>query len=318
MHSERDLQTEKDQSAVSNTGLRHEAFVYDSDDGFAGRMAQFLEAGLEEGAAVVAVTTRSNWASLRDMLGTTAEQVSFTDRDTCYVRPASAIAAYDATLRHHLRGGAPSVRVLAEVQFGPTPEEWDEWTAYEAIANRAFAEHAAWITCAYDARVLPDQVVEGAWRTHPQVMTGALQESPHFDEAEELVRTLTREPEPLPELHPLRPGDDVSLREQLAAELAAARIPKAIALNMLLATDEIIANAWRYAEGPEMLRAGLVRGQFVCEVSDGGRGFDDPLAGYIPPGTDQKRAPGLWIARQLVSRLEFLPSADGLGVRLWL
>jgi anti-sigma regulatory factor (Ser/Thr protein kinase) len=303
---------------VNTTGLRHEAFVYDSDDKFVGRMASFLEDGLAEGAAAIAVTTRANWASLREVLGAAAARVSFTDRDSCYVRPATAIASYETTLQHHLRSGAPSVRVIAEVQFGPTPEEWDEWTAYEAIANRAFADHAAWILCPYDARVLPEQVVEGAWHTHPQVLTDAGEASPHFEDPEKLVRSLTPDHQPLPELRSLPPGNDTeAFRERLAAELAAAKVPRPTALNMLLAANEIIANTWQYANGPELVRVGVVEGAFVCEISDRGPGLDDPLAGYLPPRPDQKRGAGLWIARQLVSRVELLPTAPGLTVRLW-
>ena len=298
--------------------LRHEAFVYDSDDEFVGRMASFLEDGLAEGAAAMAVTTRANWASLRDALGARAKRVSFTDRDSCYVRPAMAIASYDTTLRHHLLSGAPSVRVIAEVQFGPTPEEWDEWTAYEAIANRAFADHAAWIVCPYDARILPEQVLEGAWHTHAEVCIESSEASPHFDDPGQLVRSLTPAHQPLPELRSLPAGNNAeAFRERLAAELAAANVPQVSALNLLLAASEIVANAWQYANGPELVRVGLVEGAFVCEISDRGPGVDDPLAGYLPPRPDQKRGGGLWIARQLVSRVELLSTARGLTVRLW-
>ena len=303
---------------MNTAGLRHEAFVYDSDDQFVRRMASFLEDGLADGAAAIAVTTRANWASLRDALGAAAERVSFTDRDACYVRPATAIASYETTLQHHLRSGAPSVRVIAEVQFGPTPQEWNEWTAYEAIANRAFAEHAAWIVCPYDARVLPEQVLDGAWHTHPQVLTDASQPSPHFDEPGQLVRSLTPDHQPLSGLRSLPLSSDTEqFRERLAAELATAKVPRSSALNVLLAADEIVANSWQYASGPELVRVGVFDGAFVCEISDGGPGLDDPLAGYLPPRADQKRGAGLWIARQLVSRLELLPGAPGLTVRLW-
>ena len=70
---------------------------------------------------------------------TRAKRVSFRDRDEWYSRPAKVIAGYDQTLRFHLGAGAPRVRVVGEVQFGSTPDEWDEWTVYEALLNRAFA-----------------------------------------------------------------------------------------------------------------------------------------------------------------------------------
>ncbi|MGH2970132.1 MAG: ATP-binding protein, partial [Solirubrobacteraceae bacterium] len=131
-------------------------------------------------------------------------------------------------------------------------------------------------------------------------------------------RALTGVPDPLPDLRSLPPGRDAgALRERLAAELAAARVPAAKALDMLLAATEVAANAWRYGGGPSELRVGRVDGRFVCEISDNGPGFDDPLAGYIPPGPGET-ASGLWIVRQLTWRQELFPSDRGFTVRLWL
>jgi anti-sigma regulatory factor (Ser/Thr protein kinase) len=218
-----------------------------------------------------------------------------------------------------VRDGASSVRVVGEVQFGPTTQEWNEWTAYEAISNRALAEHPAWIMCAYDQRVLPEQVIEGASQTHPELLSESRQISPRFADPEQLVRTLTPAHEPLEELRPVPPGEDpVVLRERLAAELAAAKVPETKALNMLLAANEVAVNAFQHAGGPKMMRVGLVAGRFVCEISDRGPGLNDPLAGYLPPKPDHGRGSGLWTARQLTSRLELIPSAHGLTVRLWL
>jgi anti-sigma regulatory factor (Ser/Thr protein kinase) len=303
---------------VNSASLRHEAFVYDSDDEFVGQMASHLEDGLAEGATTLAVTTRRNWACLREALGPSAERISFTDRDSCYLRPATAIATYANTLQHAVQGGAPSIRVIAEVQFGPTSQEWSEWTAYEAIANRALADYPAWIVCPYDSRVLPDKVLEDAWRTHPHVRSDTAAASPHFSDPGQLVRALTPDHRPLPQLHQLPPSKDPEgSREQLAAELGAAEVSQASALNVLMAASEILINAWEYADGPDAMRVGLVNGSFVCEISDRGPGLDDPLAGYLPPRPEQERGAGLWVARQLVSRVELISSAHGLTVRLW-
>jgi anti-sigma regulatory factor (Ser/Thr protein kinase) len=298
--------------------LRHDAFVFDSDAEFVDRTATFLEQGLAAGAATVTVTTRSNWANLRDELGPHSKQVSFVDRDELYVRPESAIAGYDAILRHHLGAGAPSVRVVGEVQFGCTPREWEEWTAYEAILNRAFADRPAWIVCPYDARELPVRVVEDASRTHPHVLTDEREPTSRFEDPEHVVRGGAIKPDPLPQLRALPAGGDPeALRERLATELAGAGLPQPTALNLLVAANEVAANAWQHAGGPTSVRAGLVDGRFVYEISDAGRGLDDPLAGYVPPTPGKDGNAGLWIARQLTSRLELLSSAQGLTVRLW-
>jgi anti-sigma regulatory factor (Ser/Thr protein kinase) len=61
---------------------------------------------------------------------------------------------------------------------------------------------------------------------------------------------------------------------------------------------------------------GRVGDRFVCELTDRGPGFDDPLAGYLPP-RDGNPGAGLWIARQATSRLDMIRAADGMTLRLW-
>ena len=303
----------------SGAQLRHEAFVYESDDQFSAQMSEFLAGGLDEGAAVVAVTSRPTWSRLRDALGDGASSVNFMDRDEFYVRPAQALARYDATLRHHLGKGAPTVRVVAEVQFGPTEMEWDEWTAYEALANRAFADRPAWIVCPYDVRVLPRSVVDNAWRTHPNVITSGRQPSSLYKGVEAVIRALAPRYEPLPELEPLPPAPNGrTFRDLLAARLAAARVPGGRTLDMLVAADEVYANAARHGGGVALVRTGRVDGRFVCEINDLGAGLDDPYAGYVPPASEHAPGAGLWVARQLTWRLDLFTSPQGLTVRLWL
>jgi hypothetical protein len=216
--------------------LRHDAFVYESDEVFIDRMVPFLTDGLAAGDATVAVTTRANVGVLRDALGPAAQGVSFRDRDEWYSRPAKVLAGYDRTLRDLLRGGAPRVRVVGEVQFGATPDEWDEWAVYESLLNHVFAERAAWIVCPYDARALPDAVVLGAAHTHSQVLTDEWRASPHYDDPAQLVHALTPPPDPLPQLRAMPVEDDPrAFRDLLRREMASDGVPQAKVRDMLLA-----------------------------------------------------------------------------------
>jgi anti-sigma regulatory factor (Ser/Thr protein kinase) len=139
--------------------------------------------------------------------------------------------------------------------------------------------------------------------------------SEHFEDPTELVRRLTPEPEPLPDLRSFSAGDDLELfRERLARELIAEKVPEARALDMLLAGTEVAANAVRHGGGIEEVRVGRAEGRFVCEVVDRGNGFDDPMAGYIAPREGAAR--GLWIARQLAWRVEPFHSPRGFTVRI--
>ncbi|HKP91672.1 MAG TPA: sensor histidine kinase [Thermoleophilaceae bacterium] len=304
---------------MAGAKLRHDAFVYESDEQFGTQMSQVLLDGLDEGAAAVAVTSRGNWALLRDVLGERASSVDFMDRDEFYLRPAKALARYDVTLRHHLGLGAPEVRVLGEVQFGPTEKEWGEWTAYEALVNRAFADKAAWIICPYDARVLPQSVIDDASRTHPNVITRARHASSLYGGVEAVTSALAPQYEPLPQLETLPPAPDgQTFRDLLAARLAAAGVPGARTLDMLVAANEVYVNAVQHAGGVTLVRTGRVEGRFVCEITDAGAGIDDPDAGYVPPSSEDAPGAGLWVARQLTRRLDLLASPQGLTARLWL
>jgi anti-sigma regulatory factor (Ser/Thr protein kinase) len=199
-----------------------------------------------------------------------------------------------------------------------TLAEWDAWISYEAILNRAFAERPASVVCGYDARAVPGEVVAKAYEAHPYVLTDEHRECAIHREPEEIVRDLAPAPSPLPPMRPVPFADDREFKERLAFELAVARVPRHRARELLVAAVEILSNANYHANGARQLRVGHDDDRFVCEISDHGDGLDDPLAGFVPPRPGELDAAGLWVARQLTSRLEFVASHDGHAVRLWL
>jgi anti-sigma regulatory factor (Ser/Thr protein kinase) len=296
--------------------LRHHALVYDSDADYVARSVAFLREGLDGGESCVVGHNRAGLATMRDALGPDADRVQFVDLSWTYTRPARAVAAYYGTFVGLLRS-APSVRAVAEFQFGPTFEDWHEWQSYEAITNLAYAHLPVWVVCTYPANGLPDAVLDGVLSTHSGVLTDRWVESDRFEDPREAVRRLTPEPDPLPDLRSWSIGPDLGgFRERLARDLVAERVPRSRALEMLVAATEIAANAVQHGAGIEEVRVGRVDGRFVCEIIDRGSGFDDPVAGYLAPrpGTGK----GLWVARQLTWRLESFHSPRGFTVRMWL
>jgi anti-sigma regulatory factor (Ser/Thr protein kinase) len=296
--------------------LRHNAFVYESDDEYVARSVAFLKDGLGAGEGCIVGNTRDGLAKMRDALGADADRVTFLDVSSTYTRPARTVATYSGVLLDHLRR-APTVRAVANVQFGPTPADWDEWTRYEAITNVAYSHLPVWVLCTYDANGLPDTMLDAVWRTHPEVLSGGWHASDRFQDPRALVRKLTPESEPLPGLRSFSAGEDLeAFRERLARELVAENVPEAKALDMLVAGTEIAANAVRHGAGIEQIRVGRAEGRFVCEVIDRGGGFDDPLAGYLVPR--EATGTGLWVTRRLTWRVESFHSPRGFTVRIWL
>jgi anti-sigma regulatory factor (Ser/Thr protein kinase) len=303
--------------AADGTRLRHDALVYGSQDEYVDRSVAFLRDGLEVGEGAIVANTRPGLAAMRESLGDDAARVTFVDVSLAYTRPARTLALYhEAHVEQSRR--STSWRAVADVQIGPHPGERDLWMGYEAMLTRSFAHIPAWVVCTYGANGLSEAVLEGVWRTHPQVLTGdSWNVSGEYEDPDSLLRRITPEPAHLSGLRSIGFGRDVEeFRERLARELVAEGVTESKALDMLVAATEIAKNAIEHGGGVEDVRVGRAEGRFVCEVVDRGEGFDDPAAGYIAPRPGVGR--GLWVARQLTWRVEFFSSADGFTVRVWL
>jgi anti-sigma regulatory factor (Ser/Thr protein kinase) len=303
--------------SFDGTALRHNAFVYESQDEYLMHAVPFLEAGLEAGEGAIVAHTKPGIAMMREALGSDAADVTFVDVSSAYTRPARTLAAYHRVYSEQLAKTA-TLRAVADVQFGPDPREWDLWTGYEAVFNCSFGHLPAWVLCSYNANGAPDPIIDGVWRTHPEVVdrntwtTSALYEDP-----DQLLRRITPHPEELPDLRSIPAGPDAEqIRERLAPELTAAGVGEAKTVEMLLAATEIATNALQHGHGIEDVKVGTAHGRFVCEVIDRGPGFDDPTAGYLAPR--EGIGAGLWVARQLTWQIEFFQSPRGFTTRIWL
>lgn len=86
--------------------------------------------------------------------------------------------------------------------------------------------------------------------------------------------------------------------------------------DLVLALDEIVANAQEHGRAPVAVRA-WTDGRLVIEVTDVGNGFDrGEVWSTHPPTPFGPRGRGLWIARQLADLVNVTVDADGTRVRL--
>lgn len=305
---------------LAGAQLEHDAFLYGSDEQLVTAMVPFLQEGLTRGDAAAAVTTPGNLALLRDRLGADAH-VGYVEAADWYVRPAAAIAQFDAAIRELIDGGAPHLRVVGELPFGSTLGEHASWNRYEAIVNEAFKRAPLWVVCLYDTRALPEQLIEAARRTHPTLLE-ARRRRQSADYVEPAV-LLGQIPEPgIPVAGPPRlqlriDGDPRGWRHSLAGAVEAEALPRGRAEEFLIAVGEVVANALGHGHGLAELTLWSTNDGVVCAVHDDGPGLDDPFAGYLPPGNDDAaQGMGLWVARQLSDSLAIQSGADGTTVRL--
>jgi anti-sigma regulatory factor (Ser/Thr protein kinase) len=301
---------------MATPASHHNLFAYVEDGALVDQIAPLLRAGVREGEAVVAVVDPRKRGLLAQALGPFAQRIDWIDRDTYYTRPEDAVAGYDARVRHYVRDGAPRVRVFGELPRCRTPAETDTWILYEALLNPAFSHHPVTIVCGLDVREQPDAVLEGSWETHPCTLNEQWSDNAHFHDPRAVVRARTAAPLDAPGLTRLATDIDArTLRSRLLAAMCAESVPTTVATDLLIAINEILANAHRHGGGVRTVRYGSSGGRFVCEIADHGRGLDDPLAGHVPPR--QGQGAGMWVARQLTQRLDMISTERGLTTRLW-
>ena len=310
-------------SPVLARRYRHDAFLYDSAEHLAGVAAPFLLEGLAAGEAAVVAASPGTSDLLRDAVDGDP-RVHVIERHEVYrARTPTAITTFRRLADEHAAAGVTRVRVVGEVDFGPTERDWLEWQRYEAVINEALAAWPLWGLCVFNTQGLPDPLLESALRTHTGLVTATdLGPNPEYLDPDEYLRGLPVPAEPLegtaPRLSAPSVSDFIGLRRAVSAELARVPAPADLLDDFLLAVDEMTSNALRHGAPPVGLRLWVADDRVVCTISDHGPGFDDPFAGYGPAhGNDLSRGGmGLWLARQLCDYVDITHDDDGVRVRL--
>lgn len=299
----------------------HDALLYDSPEHLASIVVPFLKDGLSRGDVVVLATSGPAGRLLHDAVDGDPRMVLL-DRSTTYrSRTPTALTSF-RQLGDRRPESSAQVRVVGEIDFGPTPRQWPEWQRYEAVLNR-YMHAALWGLCIFDTQRLPQLLLDTAMQTHPHLATvSGRVANARFTEPGRYLRSLQIPAEPLeatmPSLWITDVRDFAGLRRSVARELAALPDPDLVG-DFLLAMDEMTSNAVRHGGPPVSLRLWLAPDRVVCSIGDAGSGWDDPFAGYGPAhGSDLSRGGmGLWLARQLCDHVDVTSDGhDGSGVRI--
>jgi anti-sigma regulatory factor (Ser/Thr protein kinase) len=301
----------------------HDALLYDSSAELVGGAVPFLLEGLAAGDAAVVATSAATADILRDAVDGDPRVHVLERGDVYRARTPTAITTFRTLAEQRAADGVERVRVVGEVDFGPTRRDWLEWQRYESVINDALAGWPLWGLCVFDTQRLPDPLLETARRTHPHVVRPeGRARNPEFTEPAAYLRSLPVPSEPLEETAPRLDahdvGDFIGLRHAVAAELGTVDAPHDLIEDFLLAVDEMTSNAVRHGGPPVSLRLWIADDRIVCSIRDRGPGLDDPFAGYGPAhGDDLSRGGmGLWLARQLCDHVDITGDGGGASVRL--
>jgi anti-sigma regulatory factor (Ser/Thr protein kinase) len=298
--------------------LCHRGLLYRGVPEYLDALAAFVEEGLQAGEPVMVAVPGSKGNAIHDRVK--HEGTYFVDMAELGRNPGRIIPAVEEFLEHHY--DQPSRFVGEPIWVGRSAGEIAEATRHEALINVAFADRPMTILCPYDGEALPTGVLDGLWRTHPEVHDAGL--SKRSREYGDPSSVYADEDWPLSdrpagvEVRPFQSDNDLSnlrvLVQQFGwrAGLSVDRVD-----DFVLAVSEVAGNSVRHGGGRGDLS--LWRndeGAVICEIRDAGH-ITDPLAGRHAPGPDLD-VTGLWLVNQLCDLVEIRSGPVGTRVRLTL
>jgi anti-sigma regulatory factor (Ser/Thr protein kinase) len=207
------------------------------------------------------------------------------------------------------------IRIVTEpVWPGRTDAETAEVMRHEALVQRAVGAPAA-VLCPYDASRLSPALIEGACRTHPEIIEGGHRrpssgyqagpgppseaELPAPPATAEFIAYRSR-------LHPVRAlVDRFAERAGLPAERRA---------DLILAVSEITANTLAHTPGGGTAHIWTSGREIICQVHDGGW-ITDPMAGRQRPPPDSD-GQGLWVVNHICDLVERRSGPAGTTTRM--
>lgn len=304
---------------MTETGLAHQAFLYDGAEQFAEAMAPLVRDGVARGDKVLVAAKRESTEALRARLGDDAAGVELHDTFEWHPRPVHRLMAVQQTLAR-LRPGA-RLLALGEPVWSGSEAMRREWARYESTINVALADAPLRFICLYDRSELPDSILDHGLGTHPELVDGAAAcACAAFEPPERFVRGLDAGGGVAPDRDHYDiafNGDHHAFRGLLAGLALECGMSADRAEELVLAANEVVTNAVLHGEPPISARCWVADNDFVCEISDAGAGVADPFAGWTLPGPGAEGGWGLALARRICDALEVTGKDRAARVRLY-
>jgi len=299
--------------------LVHAAAIYGSDEAFLAMVVPFLRAGVGAGEPTLLRVEPHRRQLVCNAIGDPSG-LTLLPEDGWGDHPILALGHNDGLFRRHLDDGAGRVRILTDVPIAGPGASWSGWARYEAVMNHVFGQLPLLAVCPYDTRSSPAEVLDDVERTHRWLLTadGADQAAnPRFVEPDAFLAERDGvEVDPLeldrPDLELADPTPSAG-RAAVAALARTTALDRETAENLVFAASEIVTNAVVHGRPPVVLRAWGALDRIVVAVTDHGPGPADPFSGYL---RDAGGALGLWLARQLCSRVTMVRQPAAFTVRI--
>lgn len=301
--------------------FRHDAGLYEGDEGLLSLLVPFAQDGAAAGEPVVFALHDRHSDLLRPAL---AGVPGVTFLPFVYACPAATVRTLLDLFERQTAGDGGRMRIVGEIHE-PTLATWEPWARYEAAVNRLCADFDVWALCAYDLHSTPSEVLDDVACTHPRIATagGSCRPSDGYQSPETFLTARPEPPaDPLERLPPalelIDPG--AALARQAVAGLASEYgcLAQEQVNSLSFGLSEAVTNAHLHGRPPVWLRLWAAPDRIHAAVTDAGAGLSDPFAGLRPAASPGKRGGGLglWISHLICDQVTHAHRPDGFTVRL--
>jgi anti-sigma regulatory factor (Ser/Thr protein kinase) len=296
------------EASTPTVGFSHSALIYGSDEAFMEVALPFVEEGVDAGEPTLVAVQSSNVDNLRAALGGEPEAVTLLSAEEWYETSARSRDKCERWTRERIPFGR--VRLIGESPWAVGSDAAvRDWARHESVTNVAFDGLPVDLICPFDVRQLPEEIIEHAHRTHPEIAhPGGHSASEDYEDPHEFCKRLdnrVRRPEGKPSIELAFDLADLRLiRRTVASAAVGSGLSGARADELALAVNEIASNAVIHGQPPTTMRIWQEEGELICEISDAGDGISDELAGQLTPPPERIGGRGIWLTRMLCDAVE--------------
>jgi anti-sigma regulatory factor (Ser/Thr protein kinase) len=308
---------------VLQTGFRHEAMLYASQDEFLDGTTAFIREAVANREPVLVVVDAAKIAALEERLESTGPSghagpgdVTFADMATVGQNPARIIPAWHDFVDRHRAAGRPMRGIGEPIWPGRSPTELVECRQHEALLNLAFADTDGFtLLCPYDVARLDPGVIEQAQGTHPAIRdVDGRAASGRYDGVHPAALLAEPLDPPPADAATLVFEDRLLPVRRFATDVATTAGFGHRVTDVALVVGELATNSLRHGGGRGTLRVWSSNGTLLCEVADHGE-IVDPMIGRRRPSQRQLGGRGLWLVNQLCDLVQIRSNGAGSTVR---
>lgn len=296
--------------------FRHLAVFYETGQDYLDQVGGFVRDGLAARQPVLVAVPAARLRMLRRALNEAADAVTFADMQQLGRNPSRIIPA----IRRFTDAHPGRTRFVGEpIWAGRTEAEKREAARHEALINAAFSGVPTTILCPYDRAGLDSQVLEQAYRTHPQIAVHGKSGPSEAYSGIDLALAIGAESQP-----PAPAGAAVlsyqrghlpQVRRFTRDQASRAGLAGQGLDDLVIAVHELAANTIAHTPGHGTLRIWTEQERLVCEVTDTGH-ISDPLAGRRLSSTAHQSGDGLRVVHQVCDFVEVRSGRFGTNIRV--